>query len=179
MASDEGKKSIAAVKPLEPPDTHHLNAALGWLELGNHVEANAELENITPALRSHPAVLELRYQIYAKEKKWDACLDITTALMAANPERPDNWLNHAYALRRATGGGLVPAQEVLLKAWQKFPLNPIIPYNLACYASQLGKLKESWDWLEKAFDIGEPKVLKLMALDDPDLEPLWAEIGEI
>jgi hypothetical protein len=44
---------------------HHLNAALGWLELGDHVEAYAELENITPALRSHPAVLELRWQISA------------------------------------------------------------------------------------------------------------------
>jgi hypothetical protein len=44
------------VKPLEPPDTHHLNAVLGWLELGNHVEANAELEKVTPVLRSHPAV---------------------------------------------------------------------------------------------------------------------------
>ena len=38
-----------AVKPLAPPDTHHLRAALGWLELGNHVEANAELEQITRA----------------------------------------------------------------------------------------------------------------------------------
>lgn len=58
------------------PDTHHLAAAQGWLQLGNHVEANEELEQIAPSLRSHPDVLELRWQIYAKAEKWDACLDI-------------------------------------------------------------------------------------------------------
>jgi hypothetical protein len=52
-------------------------------------------------------------------------------------------------------------------------------YNLACYACQLGNLKEARQWLEKAFAIGDSKQLKLMALDDPDLEPLWREVGEI
>jgi hypothetical protein len=40
------------MNPLSPPDTHHLRAAEGWLELGNHLEANAELENIMPELRA-------------------------------------------------------------------------------------------------------------------------------
>jgi hypothetical protein len=31
----------------EPHDRMHLNAAEGWLGLGNHVEANEELEKIT------------------------------------------------------------------------------------------------------------------------------------
>jgi hypothetical protein len=31
----------------------------------------AELDNITPELRVHPAVLEVRWQIYAKAKRWD------------------------------------------------------------------------------------------------------------
>jgi len=39
---------------LVPPDSLHLSVAIGWLELGNHIEANAALENITPALRAHP-----------------------------------------------------------------------------------------------------------------------------
>jgi tetratricopeptide (TPR) repeat protein len=167
------------MKPLDVPDLHHLNAALGWLELGNHLEADTELDNITPGLRSHPAVLELRWQIYSKEEKWDACVDISTALVAANPEYPANWIHRAYSIRRAKGGGLLQAEAVLLEAWQKFPSNPIIPYNLACYACQLGNLKEAWEWLEKAFDIGDAKKIKLMALDDPDLEKLWVEIGEV
>ena len=40
------------IRPLAPPDSHHLLAAQGWLELGNHLEANAELEQIAPRLRS-------------------------------------------------------------------------------------------------------------------------------
>jgi len=57
--------------PLQPPDSIHLEAALGWLELGNYPESNEELEKITASLRSHPDVLEVRWQIYAKFKKWE------------------------------------------------------------------------------------------------------------
>jgi hypothetical protein len=34
------------MKALQPPDSLHLQAAQGWLELGDHVEANEELECI-------------------------------------------------------------------------------------------------------------------------------------
>jgi hypothetical protein len=40
-------------------------------------------------------------------------------------------------------------------------------------------LKRAWKWLEMAFDLGDSKKVKLMALNDKDLEPLWAEIGEV
>jgi hypothetical protein len=59
----------------EPPDTFHLEAAHGWLELGNHIEADKELDRITPQLRVHPDVLDIRWQIDARAKKWDACVD--------------------------------------------------------------------------------------------------------
>ncbi len=51
------------LKNLPHPDNKHLEAAEGWLELGNYLEANEELENITPQLRAHPYVLEMRYKI--------------------------------------------------------------------------------------------------------------------
>ena len=166
-------------EPLEPPDIFHLRAACGWLELGNHLEANEELENITPKLRAHPDVLEIRWQIYAKEFKWDACVDIARAITKLDPARDSGWIHLAYSTRRATNGGLEAARNILTSAAEKFPTVPIIPYNLACYACQLGNLKEAWQWLEKAFDIGDSKKLKLMALDDHDLEPLWTDISEI
>src|SRR5208282_4150279 len=53
------------VKSLEPPDTFHLSAAMGWLGLGNWQEALEELEKITPALRSHPEVLLARFWFWA------------------------------------------------------------------------------------------------------------------
>jgi len=69
------------IKPLEIQDQRHLEAAEGWIELGNHLEANEELQSITPENRAHPAVLEVRWQIYAKAKKWEAALDIASALI--------------------------------------------------------------------------------------------------
>ena len=41
-----------------------------------------------------------------------------------------------------------------------------------------GRLEQAKDWLEKAFTLGDPKKIKLMASEDPDLEPLWKGIGE-
>ncbi len=166
------------MEPIDVPDLHYVNAALGWLELGNQTEAATELEHISPTLSSHPAVLELRWQIFAKDKKWDDAVGISTALVASNPENPGDWLNHAYALRRSTAGGLLPAEKVLLEARQKFPREWMIPYNLACYACQLGKLKDAREWLEKAVEVGDPRKIKLMALEDSDLEPMWPEIGK-
>ncbi len=69
------------------------------------------------------------------------------------------------------------ARDNLLRVVEKFPMSPTIRYNLACYECQLGRLEHAKKWLEEAFRLGDPKKLKLMALDDPDLEPLWKNIG--
>jgi tetratricopeptide (TPR) repeat protein len=167
------------IKPLEPPDSFHLKAAEGWLELGNHLEANEELEQIAPQLRVHPDVLEIRWEIYAKESKWNVCKDIAKAITKLAPTRSSGWLHLAYATRRAKDGGLKPAREILSSATEKFPKAPIIFYNLACYDCQLGNLKEAKQWLGKAIDLAGKKNIRLMALDDTDLKPLWEQIGSI
>jgi hypothetical protein len=41
-------------------DQRQLEAAEGWLELGNWYEANEELERISPEKRAHPFVLRVR-----------------------------------------------------------------------------------------------------------------------
>jgi hypothetical protein len=48
-----------------------------------------------------------------------------------------------------------------------------------CYECQPGNLKAAWKWLETDFDLGDAKKVKLAALDDPDLEPLWTDISAI
>jgi len=75
------------VSPLNPPDSLHLAAGQGWLELGNYLEANEELDKINARLRAHPDVLELRSRIYAKAGKWDACLEIAQAITRLAPDR--------------------------------------------------------------------------------------------
>src|ERR1035437_3751308 len=86
------------MKALQPPDTLHLLAAQGWLELGNHIEANEELENITASLRAHPDVLKVRWEIYAAAKKWEAALDIAAAIAQLDPDDPLGWVHRSYAL---------------------------------------------------------------------------------
>jgi tetratricopeptide (TPR) repeat protein len=166
-----------SVKSLDAPDTFHLSAAIGWLELGNWHEANEELEKITPDLRAHADVLEIRSEIYAKAKKWEQCVDLGNALVKAVPNRPSAWLQRSFALHelkrtQEAADLLVPAAVLFPKEWR-------IRYNLACYACQLGNKKEAWKWLEFAFDLSGAKQVKLMALNDPDLETLWTEIAEI
>jgi hypothetical protein len=82
------------VESLEPPDTIHLEAAHGWIELGNHLEANEELENTATENHAHPAVLEVRWQIFAKaEQEWNGALEAASALVRLAPEHPLGWPN--------------------------------------------------------------------------------------
>src|SRR6266404_1079121 len=133
---------------LEPPDTHCLSAAVGWLELGNAAEAKAELDRISPAMHSHPDVLEVRWLICAETGNWQEGLKAAQDLVRRAPERPTGWLHQAYALRRLPDGGIKRAWEALLPTFDKFSTEPIIAYNLSCYACQLKQLDEARAWLK-------------------------------
>jgi predicted Zn-dependent protease len=169
---------LADVEPLEPPDTHYLSAAVGWLGLGNAGEAKAELAQLGQARQNHPDVLEVRWLICAEERQWEEGLQVSRALMFAAPDRSSGWLHQAYAMRRAKEGSIRKAWEALLPAVDLFPAEPVICYNLACYACQLGQPEAARGWLERACVVGTKDQLKRMALADPDLEPLWEEIRE-
>ena len=162
--------------PLQPPNTLHLRAAQGWLELGNHVEAHEELEKITPSLQAHPDVLTVRWEVYAAAKKWDAALDIAAALIQLEPENALGWVHRSYALHELKR--TAEARDNLLRVVDRFPVSATMRYNLACYECQLGRLDKAKEWLEKAFNLGDAKGLKMAALDDPDLEPLWQSLRE-
>ncbi len=163
---------------LEPPDIFFLSAAIGWSELGVPAEAEAELARIAAANQNHADVLEVRWVLLAQAQRWDDALVIARRLLQNTPERSSGWLHHAYALRRATGGGLQPAWDALLPASEKFPSEPTIPYNLSCYACQLRQLEDARTWLRRAFQLGAKDKMKAMALEDPDLQPLWEELRE-
>ena len=165
------------MKPLESPDSFHALSAQGWLELGNLEEANAELENIAPAMRAHPEVLEIRWLIHAKANKWEACLDIADAITKLLPENPLGWIHRSVALHALKR--TAEARDSLLLVISIFKDNQVMHYNLACYECRLGHLKQAMRWLERAIDMEGKKDVRLTALEDPDLEPLWAQIGEI
>jgi len=139
------------MKKLAPPDSMHLDAAQGWLELGLHLEANAELEYIAPQNRSHPLVLEMRWQIYAKEKRWDACVDLGESMVTAAMDLPEGWIHRSYALHELKR--TQEAADKLEAAADLFPSIWTIPYNLACYAAA------SENWTRHSNGCGTPSTL--------------------
>lgn len=164
------------MKPLSLDDARHLLAAQGWLELGDAASAGDELKEITREERTHPAVLQICYAIYAKRDEWDTAAKVAEELASLLPDIPGTWINFAYATRRRTGGGIPEAKKILLVAEAKFPDDFVIPFNLACYCSQLHEFEQAEKWLKKAAAIDE-KTVHEMAADDSDLEPLWKSRG--
>lgn len=158
------------------PDSFHVQAAEGWLGLGDAESATLELKEISPAEQAHPAVLGVRYEIFAKAKHWDKAVAVANDLTTLLPAEASPWIWLAYATRRKTGGSIADAKVILAGVEPKFRKNYLFPYNLACYCSQLGELEESQLWLEKAIAIDNASVKK-MAVEDPDLKPLWDSLG--
>lgn len=158
------------MEPLPHGDAIHLTAAKGWCELQNFAEAQEELAKITASLLVHPDVLEIRWQICANTKKWDEALEIATAIVAATPGKPNGWIYRANSLNEL--GRVEESYAIALEAAQRFPKDEIILYDLACYCCALKRLDEARAWLRKAIEFGGARI-KLKALDDPDLEPLW------
>jgi Flp pilus assembly protein TadD len=167
------------MKPLEPPDSMHLSAAVGWLGLGNWKEAVEELKKITRGLEAHPDVLAVRQEICAKAQNWELAAEIAGTLAKLKPNDPQPIIALAYAVRRKNDGGLTSAKAILESAQEQFPKEAVIAYNLACYECQLGDLRMARSWLTKAGNLGNRNVIKLMALEDKDLEPLWPEIRQV
>ncbi len=167
------------MQSVEPPDSHHLDAAIGWIGLGCADEAHAALSQVSARYEKHPQVLEARWSLAAFERQWDNALRIADEELARVPGDAGGWLRRAYALRRVNGGGIPQAWEALLPAAKKFPSEPVIAYNLSCYACQMAQLDIARHWLQRAVMIGQKDGIKKMALADEDLQPLWPEIEEL
>ncbi len=165
------------MKDLRPPDTHYLNAAAGWLELGDPVEANRELARISAHSRSHPAALELHWQICAVQKNWPEALEAARQFIEADGDNPSGWIHQSYTLHELKRTG--EARDRLLPLVEKFPHISTIPYNLACYACQLGDLDQARQWLTRAIKTGNKEDIRKAALADPDLKPMWEEIQKL
>lgn len=161
---------------IEPPDRHHLSAAIGWLGLHNWREAELELGKISAENRHKPAVLLIEYDIYATAKDWGRAADVADIMINVMRDSAAVWLSLAYAIRRKPGGSVQEARVILRKGEQMFPDESMIAYNLACYECQLGNMDAARDWLDKAMARGDAKQIKALAVTDADLEPIWAEL---
>ena len=162
---------------LPHPDNRHLEAAEGWLELGNWREAHCEVEQINSQLRAHPYVLEMRYKIHVAAKRWDMAMEVACEARDKLPEEPWGYFYTAYALHELKR--TQEAYDALRAVVDKFPGEQIMRYNLACYSCQLGKMTEAMEWLQIATNMKGKVDIRELALGDKDLEPLWARIKKI
>jgi predicted Zn-dependent protease len=161
----------------DPGFIHRIRAAEGWLELGLPAEAHAEIDALSPSQRKHPLSLNCRWRIYSESGEWAKAADTASELVVAAPENESGWIHRSYALHELRRTR--EAAALLRPAVEKFPNEEVIPYNLACYASQLGQLKEAREWLDLAFKRGDRKEIKKRALADPDLLPLRDYIAQL
>lgn len=152
-------------------DKFHLQAAEGWLELGSTEEAQQELHQIDSRFRSHPDVLEVQWHVLARQKCWNECVELANTLIRTVPERPSGWIHLSFALHELKL--TEDAYTNLAGMLKNFPDEPVIPYNLACYCCQLGRLREAKQWLQSTFKLQRGTGMVNKALEDPDLKPLW------
>jgi predicted Zn-dependent protease len=165
---------------LDWPDNHRLEAAVGWLALGNATEARAELVSMSTDSRQMPEVLDFEWELLAKEKSWEEAATIADSRVQLTPGEPTAWIQRSYALHEAHH--TQEAWDKLLPAASLFPEVGTVSYNLACYACQLGQMDTARRWLRKAFvssRSAQEKAERIKhAWQDDDLKPLWDELRE-
>lgn len=150
-------------------DDRHLQAAVGYLGLGMIEDAANEIECLPPDQKNSSEVLGVRMEIYRATEKWTLLEVVARELWKRHQDHPVYWNELAWAVRRVDS--VESANDILLDAVKKFPRDALTRFNLGCYACQMGEIKLAKEWVRQAIDF-DPK-FKLLALDDPDLEPLW------
>ena len=163
--------------PVPYPDNFHIQAVLGWMDLGDLVEARRELERITPAQREHPDTLEVMWRLCGEEADWNTALSVAEKLVAIAPARLNGWIDRSYSLHELHR--TEEALERLVPAVEKFPDEFVIPYNLACYQCRLGHPEEALRWLGRAVAASDREIIRTMAEHDPDFEAMRAQIKEM
>ena len=147
----------------------HVLASIGYIELGMLDSAAQVLEEIAPEDKNRNEVLGARVALYMAAKKWDVAAAIASHLVKVEPENEAGWINLAYSVGRI--GGVEKAEAILLRAQAIHPKVAMIAFILARYASVTGRFEEAKVRLRHAIDLDHD--IRLLALDDEDLKPLW------
>ncbi len=162
-------------KPFAREDSLILEWARECLKSGRSLEAGMKLERISPELRKHPEVLKLRYEIYKQEKRWHAALDAAQDYSEKVPSDVTGWLGQAVCLHEMKLSQR--ALNMLLKVVDRFPDNAMIPFYIALFTTELGRLEQARKWLFQALEIGDKPKLITHALNEPDMETLMHFLG--
>jgi hypothetical protein len=155
--------------PLDPDNERLLTAAQGYLDLGLSLDANEEIESMAADVRHVPEVLAVRVGIYRALEAWPLMQVVARQLALYAPDEPDWTVAWAFATRRADS--LDAARLILVNAVERLPGVAVFQFNLACYEAQLGDIVSAKAHLQRAIELRGD--LRLRALEDEDLRPLW------
>ena len=159
---------------LSPQTALQLQTAQELLKSGNMGGAQDAVARIDAEFQEHPEVLGIRWELAAQAQEWEVALTLAGRLCQAAPENEIGWLWQACS--QIELNRVPEALEALLAAHTKFPQSPAIAYNLACCTAKLKRYDDAFQWILKASETGGRAEVKLMALNDPDLDPLLDRI---
>lgn len=149
------------------PILKHLNAAVGYLNLGMPQDAWNELEDIDAKDRARPEVLKVRVEVCRALKQWEMMVEVSNHLGKIEPDEVSHALDQAHATRRFKNE--VEAAEILSMALRRYYDDALVRprHNLACYWCVMGRVEKARATLETAIKKGES--LRELAETDEDL----------
>jgi thioredoxin-like negative regulator of GroEL len=127
--------------PLEPEDQRSLTAAEGYIEVGMFLDADEELERVSPEVRHLPELLAARVDIYRALGKWELVQTVAERLAEHDSDNVEWSLSLALAIRRAES--IEAARAILLAASEKHPGEAIVHHNLARFACDSVNIAEA------------------------------------
>lgn len=167
----------ASVTALRDPGVQlRLRAVAGWMELGLPAEGLAELADLPGELLEHPEILKVRFSILRPLRRFVEALSTAERITNQAPGDKWGWLYRSHALHWLGRSG--EAYTLLQPLRERFPHAFEVPYDLACYCAQTDRVAEARSLIQECLVLSGPKraEVRSMALQDPDLQPLWDEL---
>jgi hypothetical protein len=163
--------------PLSLDDIRHLDAADSWLERRDYVNCFHELERIDCNNRDDSRVLALQWRLYNETRQHICAADVALVIQRRFPDEPEGYVWRAVSLSKL--GAAPEAYDCLKAVAARFDGLGVVPYTLAVLAAQMQRIELAHDWLAKAYATPEGPELKLLSLEEKELDGFWPKIGAI
>ena len=145
-----------------------LSAAQGYLTLEMPEQALAELAAITSGETAGSVYFRLRGEAYRLLGRYQEALADFERERDAGRTDLSLLLGMAWCYKRIDQ--LDKSIEVMHRAMQLSPEEPIVPYNLSCYYALAGERTQAFHWLERALEMQGS--LRDMLADEADFDAL-------
>jgi Flp pilus assembly protein TadD len=149
-------------------DFRSAEAAVGYANLGMLSDALGALDELSPAMSADTGVQEFKLRLLERSNLWQEAATLASHLASIHPEEARWFISWAFAKRRSES--IDTASKILTDAANLHPSDPLIQFNLGCYAAQRGDLTSAQGHVRRAIELDHD--LEKLAHEDPDLEPL-------